>query len=148
MKRYGHDLISKDTYFCFYLSRYSSDQTESSTKRTHRSSSPEQQKITTATTTTKIRCKDFFDNKGSCVLGETCPYDHGSNILTYEQANYYSNFQPYDPESPDLGPNAYPRQSAPSGQRTLVTVVTNAEPLPLGHRLKSNDSSRTKKKNF
>jgi len=42
----------------------------------------------------------------------------------------------------------YTRQPLPTGQRTLVTVVTNAEPLPLEQRLRKNDSGpilRTKR---
>jgi hypothetical protein len=34
----------------------------------------------------------------------------------------------------------YPRQPLPAGQRTLVTVVTNAEPLPLEQRLRQNNT--------
>ncbi|CAF4918747.1 unnamed protein product, partial [Rotaria socialis] len=50
----------------------------------------------------KIPCKDFFDNKGYCALGDSCPYDHGSNVLTFEQQDYYSNYQPYDTQSTDI----------------------------------------------
>ena len=42
---------------------------------------------------------------------------------------------------PDLTPT-FPRQPMPTGQRTLVTVVTNAEPLPLEQRLRQNHSGR------
>jgi hypothetical protein len=98
----------------------------------------------------KLPCKDFFDNKGYCPHGDTCPYDHGSNILTTEQSNYYPSYQQqYNPEIPDLTSSSmYTRQPLPTGQRTLVTVVTNAEPLPLEQRLRKNDSGpilRTKR---
>ena len=36
----------------------------------------------------------------------------------------------------------YTRQQLPAVQRTLVTVVTNAEPLPLEQKIRQNDSSR------
>jgi len=96
----------------------------------------------------KTPCKDFFDNKGYCALGDTCPYDHGSNILTFEQPNYYPSYQQYNPETPDLTSSMFTRQPLPTGQRTLVTVVTNAEPLPLEQRIRSNDSSRFLFENF
>jgi hypothetical protein len=35
----------------------------------------------------------------------------------------------------------YTRQPLSTGQRTLVTVVTNAEPLPLEQNFRQNDSS-------
>ncbi|CAF1256242.1 unnamed protein product [Rotaria sordida] len=113
----------------------------------------------------KIPCKDFFDNKGYCSLGDSCPYDHGSNILTFEQQqqqqqqqqNYYPSYQQYDisstnihqqynPELPDLKYDLHQtssminRQPLPIGQRTLVTVVTNAEPLTSEQKLRQNNS--------
>ncbi len=95
----------------------------------------------------KIPCKDFFDNKGYCALGDACPYDHGPNVLTIEQQNYYPSYQQYNPEIPDLKYDSHPismytRQPLSTGQRTLVTVVTNAEPLPLEQNFRQNDSSR------
>ncbi|UJR08466.1 hypothetical protein I4U23_012735 [Adineta vaga] len=116
-----------------------------------------------ATTSHKIPCKDSIDNKDYCALGETCSYDQGSNIVNFEQQTYYPSYQQYDissahlhqqynPETPDLKyepSSMYARQPLPSGQRTLVTVVTNDEPLPLEQRLRQNDSggpmSRTKR---
>ncbi|CAF0868030.1 unnamed protein product [Adineta ricciae] len=126
-------------------------------QRTYSHSSTDSSSPPSPATGSKIPCKDFFDNKGFCALGDTCPYDHGSNILALEQQNYYSSYQPYDnsslhfhqqynPETPDLKydshpiPSMYSRQPAPPGQRTLVTVVTNAEPLPLEQRLRHNES--------
>ncbi|CAF3497006.1 unnamed protein product [Rotaria sp. Silwood1] len=106
----------------------------------------------------KIPCKDFFDNKGYCALGDSCPYDHGSNVLSFEQQNYYPSYQQYDisstnphqqynPEIPDLKydlrqtSSMLNRQPLPIGQRTLVTVVTNAEPLTSEQRLRPNNSN-------
>ena len=85
---------------------------------------------------TKLPCKDFFDNKGYCALGDTCPYDHGSNVLSFEPTNYYPTYQSYNPDLPAI------RQPLPAGQRTLVTVVTNAEPLPLEPKQRSNHAGR------
>lgn len=135
-------------------------------KRTQRSyshsstdSSPPRSPKTTNVPSNKIPCKDFFDNKGYCALGDSCPYDHGSNILAVEQQNYYPTYQPYNipptnlhqpynPEIPDLKydirqtPTFSNRQPLPVGQRTLVTVVTNAEPLTSEQRLRPNNSSK------
>jgi hypothetical protein len=36
----------------------------------------------------------------------------------------------------------FTRQSLPTGQRTLVTVVTNAEPLPADQRTRQNGLKR------
>jgi hypothetical protein len=137
-----------------FFRRYSSHnndnskrQTEGSpaAKRTQRSyshsSTDSSSSPPTKFSSNKIPCKDFFDNKGFCALGDSCPYDHGSNILTFEQPNYYPSYQQYNPETPDLIPSMYTRQPNPTGQRTLVTVVTNAEPLPIEQRIRHNDSS-------
>jgi hypothetical protein len=116
-------------------------------KRTQRSdshSSTDSFPLSSPKNTKQIPCKDFFDNKGYCALGDSCPNDHGSNILTYEQQNYYPSYQQYNPETPGLkydphqSSSMYTRQPLSTGQRTLVTVVTNTEPLPL----RQNDSSR------
>jgi hypothetical protein len=42
----------------------------------------------------------------------------------------------------------YTRQPLSTGQRTLVTVVTNAEPLPLEQNFRQNDSSKIANKIF
>ncbi|CAF2531230.1 unnamed protein product [Rotaria sp. Silwood2] len=134
-------------------------------KRTQRSyshsstdSSPSSSAKNTNFLSNKIPCKDFFDNKGYCALGDSCPYDHGSNVLTFEQQNYYPSYQQYDmsstnihqqynPEIPDLKYDLHQtssminRQPLPIGQRTLVTVVTNAEPLTSEQKLRQNNSN-------
>ncbi|CAF2066455.1 unnamed protein product [Rotaria magnacalcarata] len=134
-----------------------------SAKRTQRSyshsstdSSPSP--LNTNLSSNKIPCKDFFDNKGYCALGDSCPYDHGSNVLTFEQQDYYSNYQSYDTQSADIHQQYNPeipdlkydfhqtssmssRQPLPVGQRTLVTVVTNAEPLNTEQKLRQNNSN-------
>ncbi|CAF1004910.1 unnamed protein product [Adineta steineri] len=151
--------------------RYSSRRTDNNkrqsggspaAKRTQRSyshSSTDSSSPQSPTNLNKIPCKDYIDNKGYCALGDSCPYDHGSNNLPFEQQNYYPSYQqydnsssshlhqPYNPEAPDLKydphqqSSMYARQPLPIGQRTLVTVVTNAEPLPLEQKLRQNDSS-------
>ena len=108
----------------------------SSTHSPPSSSPPPPPAENTDSSSTKIPCKDFFDNKGYCALGDTCPYDHGSNVLSFEPTNYYPSYQPYHPDQPSI------RQPLPAGQRTLVTVVTNAEPLPLESKQRSNHSGR------
>ncbi|CAF0923485.1 unnamed protein product [Adineta steineri] len=151
--------------------RYSSRRTDNNkrqsggspaAKRTQRSyshSSTDSSSPQSPTNLNKIPCKDYIDNKGYCALGDSCPYGHGSDILPFEQQNYYPSYQqydnssashlhqPYNPEAPDLKydphqqSSMYTRQPLPIGQRTLVTVVTNAEPLPLEQKLRQNDSS-------
>jgi hypothetical protein len=134
----------------FFVRRHSSKRQSGSSptpKRTQRSYSHSSTDSSSPPANTnfasnKIPCKDFFDNKGYCALGDTCPYDHGSNILSLEPINYYPSYQQYNPDIPDLTPSTFSRQSLPTGQRTLVTVVTNAEPLPLEQRLRQNHPGR------
>lgn len=147
IKRYVSRSDQSLLTYCF-ISRHSSKQhsgSSPSAKRSQRSSTdtppPSSPPLPSADnpdfSSTKLPCKDFFDNKGYCALGDTCPYDHGSNVLSFEPSNYYPSYQPSI------------RQPLPAGQRTLVTVVTNAEPLPLEPRQRFNQSggpmSRTRR---
>ncbi|XP_067622096.1 zinc finger protein swm [Eurosta solidaginis] len=51
------------------------------------------------------RCRDF-DEKGYCVRGETCPWDHGINPVVFEDINNSAligmSLPEYNPDSPDL----------------------------------------------
>lgn len=51
------------------------------------------------------RCRDF-DEKGYCVRGETCPWDHGINPVVFEGINNTAlismSLREYNPDAPDL----------------------------------------------
>lgn len=51
------------------------------------------------------RCRDF-DEKGYCVRGETCPWDHGVNPVVFEGINNSAlismSLREYNPDAPDL----------------------------------------------
>ncbi|KAL5274643.1 RBM26 family protein [Megaselia abdita] len=49
------------------------------------------------------RCRDF-DDKGYCVRGETCPWDHGVNPVVLESRQYSmpAHLREYNPDAPDL----------------------------------------------
>lgn len=51
------------------------------------------------------RCRDF-DEKGYCVRGETCPWDHGINPVVFEDINNTGligmSLPEYNPDAPDL----------------------------------------------
>lgn len=51
------------------------------------------------------RCRDF-DEKGYCVRGETCPWDHGINPVVFEDINNTGligmSLPEYNPDAPDI----------------------------------------------
>lgn len=57
------------------------------------------------------RCRDF-DEKGYCVRGETCPWDHGVDPVVFEGLNNASlismSLREYNPDAPDLWSRATP----------------------------------------
>ena len=206
---------------------YSHSSTGSSSRSSpSRQTSTINQPLTTASSNTnflykRTPCNDFLENKGFCARGDSCPYDHGTNALVFDQQQqqqqqhhpqhqqlqqrqqhpFYPPYPPYgmppgqlhpryheyNPETPDMkhglrqGPpmfmrhpmhphhHHHPRMHGPplppiqSGQqqqqqlsqqqqqqqmmmmnpqRTLVTVVTNAEPLPLEQRIRPMEPSK------
>lgn len=67
------------------------------------------------------RCRDF-DEKGYCVRGETCPWDHGVNPVVFEGLNNSAlismSLREYNPDAPDL----WSRSAPPTG--ALVAGAT------------------------
>ncbi|XP_055848837.1 zinc finger protein swm isoform X2 [Episyrphus balteatus] len=64
------------------------------------------------------RCRDF-DEKGYCVRGETCPWDHGINPVVFEGINNSAlismSLREYNPDAPDLWSRGSSSAVAPSG---------------------------------
>lgn len=87
------------------------------------------------------RCRDF-DDKGYCVRGETCPWDHGVNPVVLESRQYSmpAHLREYNPDAPDLwtgngnGPNATfgPRGGGFPGSRPPANVYGPRPGLPGG----------------
>lgn len=87
------------------------------------------------------RCRDF-DDKGYCVRGETCPWDHGVNPVVLESRQYSmpAHLREYNPDAPDLwtgngnGPNAAfgPRGNGFPGSRPPANVYGPRPGLPGG----------------
>ena len=61
------------------------------------------------------RCRDF-DEKGYCVRGETCPWDHGVNPVVFEGLNNSAlismSLREYNPDAPDLWSRSAPAAGA------------------------------------
>ncbi|KAH8412288.1 hypothetical protein KR009_001020 [Drosophila setifemur] len=89
------------------------------------------------------RCRDF-DEKGYCVRGETCPWDHGINPVVFEGINNSAlmmSMREYNPDAPEIwsrggGPPPSPGQvpSAPPnlpGQTNINPFSGNVRPNPL-----------------
>ncbi|XP_017859049.1 PREDICTED: RNA-binding protein 27 [Drosophila arizonae] len=67
------------------------------------------------------RCRDF-DEKGYCVRGETCPWDHGINPVVFEGINNSAlmmSMREYNPDAPEIwargGPAGVPGVPQPGG---------------------------------
>lgn len=64
------------------------------------------------------RCRDF-DEKGYCVRGETCPWDHGINPVVFEGINNSAlismSLREYNPDAPDLWSRGSSSAAVPSG---------------------------------
>ncbi|KAH8282467.1 hypothetical protein KR054_007817 [Drosophila jambulina] len=92
------------------------------------------------------RCRDF-DEKGYCVRGETCPWDHGINPVVFEGINNSAlmmSMREYNPDAPEIwarggGPppgagsqGAVPPPVAPGpGQTTINPFTGNVRPNTL-----------------
>lgn len=79
-----------------------------------------------------IPSTEFSETKPSNPHGDSFPYDE----------EIQQEFYPYNPEVPDLDYDpSYARPSSfmPNNQRTLVTVVTNADPLPSDSKHRHHD---------
>lgn len=146
-----------------YSSRRADNHRSPTAKRPHRSyshSSSGSSRPSSPTNSSKAPCKAVSDNKDSYTPSDARLDDHGSSALAFDQQNYYPSYQhydapsshlhqPYNPEAPDMKYDAhhrssmYARQPLPPGQRTLVTVVTNAEPLPLEQKPRQGDSGNS-----
>lgn len=107
------------------------NRTKSHSASRSRSGSPEHRKISRSSsppanennninngTNKRQRCRDF-DEKGYCVRGETCPWDHGVNPVVLEGINnptligMPSHLREYNPDAPEL----WNRSSAFQGAR-------------------------------
>ncbi|XP_055901860.1 zinc finger protein swm isoform X2 [Eupeodes corollae] len=83
------------------------------------------------------RCRDF-DEKGYCVRGETCPWDHGINPVVFEGINNSAlismSLREYNPDAPDLWSRGS-SSAAPSGGNTANTSSgTVGNPFSSGPR--------------
>lgn len=84
------------------------------------------------------RCRDF-DEKGYCVRGETCPWDHGINPVVFEGINNSAlismSLREYNPDAPDLWSRGSSSAVAPSGGATGSTAGGSAgNPFSSGPR--------------
>ncbi|XP_017108847.3 zinc finger protein swm [Drosophila bipectinata] len=99
------------------------------------------------------RCRDF-DEKGYCVRGETCPWDHGVNPVVFEGINNSAlmmSMREYNPDAPEIwargggpppgagqGPVPPPAQAGPaninpfSGSVRPNALMSGSGPNPLG----------------
>ncbi|XP_017015814.2 zinc finger protein swm [Drosophila takahashii] len=89
------------------------------------------------------RCRDF-DEKGYCVRGETCPWDHGINPVVFEGINNSAlmmSMREYNPDAPEIwargggpppgaGQGAVPPPTQP-GQTTINPFSGNVRPSTL-----------------
>lgn len=74
--------------------------------RSSKSSPNRSHAVGTAEGEARQRCRDF-DEKGYCVRGETCPWDHGINPVVFEGINNPAMLSmslrgEYNPDAPDL----------------------------------------------
>ncbi|KAH8404869.1 hypothetical protein KR222_007406, partial [Zaprionus bogoriensis] len=63
------------------------------------------------------RCRDF-DEKGYCVRGETCPWDHGINPVVFEGINNSAlmmSMREYNPDAPEIWARGGPPAGVPAG---------------------------------
>ncbi|XP_037709544.1 zinc finger protein swm isoform X1 [Drosophila subpulchrella] len=89
------------------------------------------------------RCRDF-DEKGYCVRGETCPWDHGINPVVFEGINNSAlmmSMREYNPDAPEIwarggapppgaGQGTVPPPTQP-GQTTINPFTGNVRPSTL-----------------
>ncbi|EDW57525.1 zinc finger protein swm [Drosophila virilis] len=81
------------------------------------------------------RCRDF-DEKGYCVRGETCPWDHGINPVVFEGINNSAlmmSMREYNPDAPEIwargGPAGVPGvPAAGPGNQQALPVPPQAGP--------------------
>lgn len=125
--------------------------TKSHSASRSRSASPERRKISRSTSPSandnisgskRQRCRDF-DEKGYCVRGETCPWDHGVNPVVLEGLNNPAlitmppHLREYNPDAPELwnrgGNFTGPRGAFPHN-KTGSVPGTYARPPGVGFR--------------
>ncbi|KAM8715172.1 hypothetical protein ACLKA7_002250 [Drosophila subpalustris] len=75
------------------------------------------------------RCRDF-DEKGYCVRGETCPWDHGINPVVFEGINNSAlmmSMREYNPDAPEIW-----ARGGPAGVPGVGAVgAGNQQPMPV-----------------
>lgn len=75
------------------------------------------------------RCRDF-DEKGYCVRGETCPWDHGINPVVFEDINNQAllnmSMREYNPDTPEIWSRPNPTSIAD------VLSTSNSTMIPAG----------------
>lgn len=72
------------------------------------------------------RCRDF-DEKGYCVRGETCPWDHGINPVVFEGINNSAlmmSMREYNPDAPEI----WARGGPPTGVPAVVGAAGAVNP--------------------
>lgn len=72
------------------------------------------------------RCRDF-DEKGYCVRGETCPWDHGINPVVFEGINNSAlmmSMREYNPDAPEI----WSRGGPPTGVPAVVGAAGAVNP--------------------
>lgn len=72
------------------------------------------------------RCRDF-DEKGYCVRGETCPWDHGINPVVFEGINNSAlmmSMREYNPDAPEI----WARGGPPAGVPAVVGAAGAVNP--------------------
>ncbi|XP_030376952.1 zinc finger protein swm [Scaptodrosophila lebanonensis] len=102
---------------------------------------PEHMPVGTMGEHQRQRCRDF-DEKGYCVRGETCPWDHGINPVVFEGINNSAlmmSMREYNPDAPEIWarggappPGAQPPGSVPPpGGSTINPFSGNVRPNTL-----------------
>lgn len=81
------------------------------------------------------RCRDF-DEKGYCVRGETCPWDHGVNPVVFEGINNTAlismSLREYNPDAPDLWTRSAPPPGALVAGATSGALMAGAAAAAAG----------------
>ncbi|XP_048487905.1 zinc finger protein swm [Plutella xylostella] len=84
----------------------------------------------------KRRCRDF-DEKGYCMRGDLCQWDHGADPLVLEDASFPVPRVPeYNPLAPDIwgggAPMPFPPHHLPPPPRALIPIrIREAAPPPM-----------------
>lgn len=88
----------------------------------------------------KFRCRDY-DEKGYCMRGDLCPYDHGADPVVLEDVELSSMLN-YNRPPPSVGAGAAPPGPPPVGPPPHLRGPPPSLPPPgnLAHLLKCTNS--------